>query len=152
MYLFFFVLDATISFERRFGRQSLCCFACLMSCSHLWLGFTFFFFFAPRSTSQRVTNNATNIRCVLAGRQLGLQNHASQTKWHLSSCLQSRTTPQERVRVKSQNVVTNSSAKGKQRCAFSQPPPLFHEVSWPHDWLMMRNIIKFRLVSQCLCS
>lgn len=82
----------------RLGRQSLCCSACLMSWSHLWLGFPFFF--VPGSTSQRVANNATHIRCVLAGTQLRLQNHVLQTKCHLSSCLQLQTTRQERVGVK----------------------------------------------------
>lgn len=68
--------------------------------SHLWLGFSLLFVFAPRSTCQRVTNNAVNICCVLAGTQPWLQNHTSLTKWRLSSCLQSPTTLQERVRVK----------------------------------------------------
>lgn len=130
--------------------------------SHLWLGFSFLFLFAPRPTSQRVTNDAINICCVLAGTQRWLQNHTSLTKWRLSSCLQSPTTLQERVSVKLAMIsktnyylcfilASGKTAFTEQICALSRAPPLCHEVSWPCDWLMMGNVIKYRLGSQCLC-
>lgn len=52
-------------------------------------------------TSQRVTKNATNIRCLVTSwlvRNCGCKNHTS-TKRNLSSPLQSQTTGQESVRV-----------------------------------------------------
>lgn len=92
---------------------------------------------AAPTCNQRVTNNATEAHCVThqVGRYAKTTHHRANGPW--LGGLQWRTTLHEKAGIKPNLKMMRNTKPG-----VSVSP----QVSWLHDWLMRRKVIKYRLV------